>query len=727
MQVSPKILEFCSPFTKQQTQEVTVSNDTSSYLAFKVKTTAPKIYCVRPNASTVAPGESVTVHIILQGLAEEPAIGTKCKDKFLFVSVPCDDTVDPKLVSNEWASLQKAVGGSSKGIKMKVSFNYGAAINPIQEEEKEPEDAEISEVPEVPEHAKETTSDAAAADAVASAAAATGATATTSSTVLRHVKGSKGSSDSTETEKTEKKAPSSINSGSHTKVASNVPPAPKRQRRSVLPPPGSEMVEISSAEEKDDTEVSDTESSDDEVVIIGSDGVFTIVMFPGRSSTTYSSQQKKNSSRPQAEYSIQEVSAQSYPPQGYPPQGYPPQGYPPQGYPPQGYPPQGYEPPPAYSDDRPQAGSSAATSNYERPACPTPQNLVPGKLYENQNSRAANTVNGVTYENPDEPPPMPSQSVMSYQINGETVQDFEYSQCNGVRKALLIGINYIGTGNQLRGCINDANNMRRFLLTNGYPSENIVMLTDDQKDFMSIPTRQNIIRAMQWLVKDARPGDSLFFHYSGHGGQEDDLDGDEADGKDDCIYPVDFKQCGSLIDDIMHDIMVRPLPAGCRLTAIFDSCHSGSALDLPFVYRAQNGGLKEYNVWKESGGDAVNILMGYASRNPMEMFSGAKSIYKRFAANTGGNQEAIKQQKMSAADVIMFSGCKDSQTSADAQEMGQFTGALSFAFIQVLSQNPMQSYLTLLQNIRAVLSTKYTQKPQLSSSHQIDPNIRFIM
>lgn len=324
-------------------------------------------------------------------------------------------------------------------------------------------------------------------------------------------------------------------------------------------------------------------------------------------------------------------------------------------------------------------------------------------------------------------PPMPSNSMQSYQMSGQTTQNFEYSQCDGVKKALIVGINYIGTSNELRGCINDAHNMRRFLVSNGYPEENIVMLTDDQRDYVRIPTRENMIRAMQWLVKDARPGDSLFFHYSGHGGQEDDLDGDEADGMDDCIYPVDFKQTGSIIDDVMHDIMVKPLPAGCRLTALFDSCHSGTALDLPFIYRAQDGGIKEYNVWKESGGDALNILMGYASRNTSEMLSGAKSIYKRFTANSSSNRDEIVKKKMSAADVIMFSGCKDSQTSADAQEAGSFTGALSWAFIQVLTQNQVQSYLTMLQNLRTVLATKYTQKPQLSSSHQIDPNLRFII
>jgi hypothetical protein len=114
--------------------------------------------------------------------------------------------------------------------------------------------------------------------------------------------------------------------------------------------------------------------------------------------------------------------------------------------------------------------------------------------------------------------------------------------------------------------------------------DDMVILTDDQQNPAAHPTRANILRAMQWLVADARPNDNLFFHYSGHGGQTEDLDGDEEDGYDETIYPVDFKQAGQIIDDEMHWIMVRPLPAGCRLTAIMDCCHSGSALDLPYEY-----------------------------------------------------------------------------------------------------------------------------------------------
>ncbi|KAF8917434.1 caspase domain-containing protein [Mucidula mucida] len=178
---------------------------------------------------------------------------------------------------------------------------------------------------------------------------------------------------------------------------------------------------------------------------------------------------------------------------------------------------------------------------------------------------------------------------------------FQYSQCNGKKKALCIGINYKGQRGELAGCINDARNIQNFLCRHfGYKMEDIVMLTDDARNPRQLPTRDNILQAMQWLVKGAHPNDSLFFHYSGHGGQTKDLDGDEADGYDEVIYPLDHERAGHIVDDIIHDIMVKPLPAGCRLTAIFDSCHSGSAMDLPYIYSTE-GKIKEPNLAAEAG------------------------------------------------------------------------------------------------------------------------------
>lgn len=253
----------------------------------------------------------------------------------------------------------------------------------------------------------------------------------------------------------------------------------------------------------------------------------------------------------------------------------------------------------------------------------------------------------------------------------------------------------------------------------------MVILTDDSPDPMSQPTKDNMLRAMSWLVTGAQPNDSLFFHYSGHGGQTQDLDGDEEDGNDETIYPVDFLQVGHIVDDQLHSIMVSPLPPGARLTCIFDSCHSGSALDLPYLYSTQ-GVLKEPNLAKEAGEGLLGIL-GAAARS--DIGGVASNVMGFFQKVTTGDDayEKTKATKTSPADVIMWSGSKDDQTSADATIASQATGAMSWAFISAMKSNPNQSYVELLNSIRDVLATKYTQKPQLSCSHPLDTNLRFIM
>jgi len=323
------------------------------------------------------------------------------------------------------------------------------------------------------------------------------------------------------------------------------------------------------------------------------------------------------------------------------------------------------------------------------------------------------------------PPPPPSQTV-AFGHGAPNGYSFQYSNCTGRRKALLIGINYFGQKGQLRGCINDVKNLSTYLKeTHGYQREDMVCLTDDQQNPMSQPTKANMIRAMHWLVKDARPNDSLVFHYSGHGGQTEDLDGDEEDGYDEVVYPVDFRQAGHIVDDEMHEIMVRPLQPGVRLTAIFDSCHSGSALDLPYVYSTQ-GVLKEPNLAKEAGQGLLGLVSSYARGDMGGMASTAMSFFKKATKGDDVYQKNIKT-KTSPADVIMWSGSKDSQTSADANIAGQATGAMSYAFIAALRKNPQQSYVQLLNSIRDELEGKYDQKPQLSCSHPLDTDLLYKM
>lgn len=307
---------------------------------------------------------------------------------------------------------------------------------------------------------------------------------------------------------------------------------------------------------------------------------------------------------------------------------------------------------------------------------------------------------------------------------------------------MLIGINYFGSKNELKGCINDVQNVSSFLMERyGYKREDMVILTDNQQNQRMQPTKANIISAMQWLVKDAQPNDALFLHFSGtyktprllcwggfgrmanmisllgHGGQTKDTDGDEDDGYDEVIYPVDYTRNGHIVDDQIHAICVAPLRPGVRMTCIFDSCHSGSVMDLPYVYSTK-GALKEPNLAKEAGQSLLDMGMAYARGDTSSLFGSLKKLTSA-ALNGDKAYEKTKRTKTSPADVISWSGSRDDQTSADATIASQATGAMSWAFISAVKQNPNQTYLQLLNSIRDILESKYTQKPQLSCSHPL--------
>ncbi|KAI9322546.1 peptidase C14, caspase domain-containing protein [Dichotomocladium elegans] len=309
-----------------------------------------------------------------------------------------------------------------------------------------------------------------------------------------------------------------------------------------------------------------------------------------------------------------------------------------------------------------------------------------------------------------------------------SIEDSRLS-CNGKKRALLIGINYFDTENALEGCINDVHNVKDFIVSfYGFSEQNMKILTDDQKDPTQTPTRANILAALQWLVEGAEDGDSFFLHYSGHGGFVEDDNGDEPDGFDETIFPVDFDQyegtTGQIRDDDLHQILVLPLPAGCRLTAIFDSCHSGTVLDLPYIYSTK-GELKETNLFKSAGKGILSAGVAYARGDKQRAREALKDLGYRLIL-TRFKEACNRRSFCSPADIVMFSGCKDDQTSADDQRSGKATGAMSYAFITALRNNPNQSYRELLNNLRDILGKEFSQRPQLSSSHPIDVDAPFI-
>ncbi|XP_059633798.1 metacaspase-1-like [Cornus florida] len=238
---------------------------------------------------------------------------------------------------------------------------------------------------------------------------------------------------------------------------------------------------------------------------------------------------------------------------------------------------------------------------------------------------------------------------------------------HGRKKAVICGVSYKYSRHELKGCLNDAKCMRHLLMNKfQFPDASILMLTEEETDPYRIPTKQNMRMALYWLVQGCQPGDSLLFHYSGHGSRQRNHNGDEVDGYDETLCPLDFETQGMIVDDEINATIVRPLPQGVKLHAIIDACHSGTVLDLPFLCRMGRNG--QY-VWED--------------HRPRS------GVWK---GTSGG-------------EAISFSGCDDDQTSADTSALSKITstGAMTFCFIQAIERGQGTTYGSVLNSMRSAI------------------------
>lgn len=247
--------------------------------------------------------------------------------------------------------------------------------------------------------------------------------------------------------------------------------------------------------------------------------------------------------------------------------------------------------------------------------------------------------------------------------------------------ALLIGINYRGTESELSGCINDINNTKDILKTvYNYEEKNIIILTDDTE---IKPTSNNITVQLYDLAFRTKKEDikEIWISYSGHGSYVTDTNKDEDDGKDECLVPLDYKKNGLITDDMLNHIFSFIDPK-ISVIVVVDSCHSETILDLQYRY-----------------------------------ISGDKNVVEN------------KNNKIKS-NVVLISGCRDFETSADAYNINnskEYSGAMTSAFLETLNKfNYTITCWNLLKEMRLFLKQrKFTQIPQLCSTTQINNSTLF--
>ncbi|QPC77796.1 hypothetical protein HYE68_008548 [Fusarium pseudograminearum] len=117
--IEPFELSFKRPFTTEVSQILTLKNPNHTPVAFKVKTTAPKQYCVRPNAGRIEAGQSFDVSVLLQAMKADPAPDARCRDKFLVQSTAI--TADKEFANH--ASVLETTDKASL-VERKIRVNW---------------------------------------------------------------------------------------------------------------------------------------------------------------------------------------------------------------------------------------------------------------------------------------------------------------------------------------------------------------------------------------------------------------------------------------------------------------------------------------------------------------------------------------------------------------------------------------------------------------------------
>jgi hypothetical protein len=263
------------------------------------------------------------------------------------------------------------------------------------------------------------------------------------------------------------------------------------------------------------------------------------------------------------------------------------------------------------------------------------------------------------------------------------------------KRAFLVGINrYLIAGADLRGCVNDVKDLSAALIEfHGFKKGDIRVLTDHSA------TKKAMQAGIKALIRDSKKGDVALVHYSGHGSHVPDDNGDESDGRDEILCPADLDWDDPLRDDWLRHAL-DGVKAGVNLTVIMDCCHSGT------------------NTREVLPPDAPVKQRYLPSPETLKAVESGRSAPRKVTTELRASpRTARKARDIVKAEIpeVLITGCRDTQTSADAFINGRFNGALTFALVEAIRKGRGRlTYRQLHDRAAAVLKTrKFEQVPQL--------------
>lgn len=283
--------------------------------------------------------------------------------------------------------------------------------------------------------------------------------------------------------------------------------------------------------------------------------------------------------------------------------------------------------------------------------------------------------------------------------------------------ALMVGINdypELPAQCQLRGCKSDIDEMHDLFISKfGFQKDHIKTLLNREA------TRDAMVQWFRtWLIEKPKPGDMVLFYYSGHGSQVEDQNGDEEDGLDETLVPADISRTHPermIIDDEIGEWIKQIEAKGIHnIVFVLDCCHSGTATKgLDDLFKKPEQQCRSKYVQPK-------LILGH-DVHPKAMPAAA-----------------TKNDADTPDDVVLISGCRDSETSNDAPvEGGGYHGALTYTLAGALQKAAAGiTYQQLMEQVRREVSNRFpTQTPQLSGPGtrqafqdiQVTPTPPFVM
>lgn len=259
------------------------------------------------------------------------------------------------------------------------------------------------------------------------------------------------------------------------------------------------------------------------------------------------------------------------------------------------------------------------------------------------------------------------------------------------KRALCVGINEFANlpmASWLNGCVNDATDMAAMLRRRGFTGRATTVLAD------SAATKSAVLGALTKLVGTAKAGDHIVFSFSSHGTQVPDRDGDEPDRADECFACYDLAQQGNqwdrstvIVDDELRALFAG-LAKGVLVEVFLDTCHSGT-------------GLKP-----------LDLLSG---RRPKFLPPPTAIGYRQLGrADRGGGVSGAMKGVPAALRPVLYAGCRDDQTSADATFDGRPNGAFTYYLLAALAAAPQATRAELHKTMTASLRAgDFDQRPTL--------------